>query len=150
MSKTMRETVIAVSLLFVAAFLIFRYCTLTEEVPLVLSKAILDGRVLYKGKPVPHALVIVQGADSVATGVADDHGRYNVLYAPVGDVRFGVNTVAGRGMMTGAMMAGKISKTGDRPMFIDVPSKYFDPVSSGLIGRVDKKVGQNTFDIKID
>lgn len=150
MSKSVRDTAVAVSLLFVAAFLIFRYCTWTEEVRLVLSDAILDGRVLYKGKPVPHALVIVQGADSVSTGVADEHGRYNVLYAPVGDVRFGVNTAAGRGMMTGAMMAGKIGKSGDKPAFIDIPSKYFDPTSSGLVGRVDKKVGQNTFDIKID
>ncbi len=42
-----------------------------EEQALVLSDATLKGKVNYKGKPVPYALIIVMGAKGSATVNAD-------------------------------------------------------------------------------
>lgn len=131
----------------IAGFLLY-YSTWTEEQRLVLSKATLTGKITYKGKPVPYALVILVGDSSSSTGAADASGNYTVPYAPVGKVRVGVNTAAGRGMLMSATMAA--SQSGDKsakPSFLDIPQKFFDPTTSGVTADVKDVKEPNTFDI---
>jgi hypothetical protein len=140
-----------VACLFAIAGALFYYSTLTEEVRLVLSDASLKGKVSYKGKPVPYALVILVGDDASATGNADADGNYFVPYAPVGTVKVGVNTAAGRGMMMSAVMAS--AQSGDKsskPKFLDVPPKFFDPSTSGLTVKVEDSKKTSLCDIKIE
>jgi hypothetical protein len=142
--------VVGILLLFVVAIFLVMRAFKSEEQRLVLSKASLQGTVSYKGKPVPYALVIVNGKDSSATGMADESGAYFVQHAPVGEVEIAVNTVAGRGMQHGRMMAAAMS--GDRssqPNFVDVPQKYFNPDTSGITAVIENETGNNDFDIVI-
>ncbi len=142
---------IGITMMFVAAGgLIYRYATYTEEVRMVLSDAKLAGKISYKGKPVPYALVIVTNESSSSTGAADAHGNFVVEHAPVGDVEIGVNTAAGRGMMMSAMMAAKFDKdNNEKPSFVDIPTKYFNPKTSGITHKISDPKGTNTFDLMI-
>lgn len=151
MSTTKLKQYAGVACLFAVAGFLFYYSTLTEEVRLVLSDASLKGKVSYKGKPVPHALVILVGEKESATGNADAEGNYYVQYAPVGTVKVGINTAAGRGMMMSAVMAA--AQTGDKsskPKFLDVPPKFFDPSTSGLTAKVENSRKTSQWDIKIE
>ena len=141
----------AAALLFLSATLLYWSLTRTEEIPLILSKASLKGKVTFKGKAVPHALVIVSGDDSSSVGMADAQGNYFVEYAPAGSVKIGVNTAAGRGMMTGALMSAAVS--GDKkaaPEFVDLPEKFFAPQTSGITAQLANQEGLNEFDIDIN
>ena len=139
------------ALLLLAAGLLYWSFTRTEEVPIVFSKASLKGKVTYQDKPVPHALIIVSGKETSSTGVADSQGNYFVEHAPAGSVRIGVNTAAGRGMMTGALMAASMSKNKtELPQFVDVPERYFAPETSGLTATLSNDEGLNEFDIKLE
>jgi hypothetical protein len=130
--------------------LIYRFATYSEEVPMILSDAKLSGKITYKGKPVPYALVIVSNDTSSSTGPADAQGNYTVDHAPVGAVEIGVNTAAGRGMMMSAVMAARHDKEShDKPSFIDIPPKYFNPKTSGLTTTVSNPKDNNSFDIVI-
>ncbi len=121
------------------------------EERLVLPEATLVGSVTFKGKPVPHALVIVTGTGPGAQGYADKDGKFEVKNCPAGDVKIGVNTDAGKGNQMGAMMASKMSGDGAaKPTFVDVPKKYFDPNTSGIQTKVNDPKGTNTYDIKIE
>lgn len=124
----------------------------SEVERLELSDAKLEGKITYKGKPVPYALVIVSASDGMAaTGNADEQGKYVVDHAPVGEVRIGVNTDAGRGNMMGAMMAaGQGDSKGPKPVFVDLPKKFFEPTTSGITTTVKGGEPPDTFDIKID
>ncbi len=115
-----------------------------------MSDAKLKGKITYKGKPVPYALVIVSNKDSSAAGPADAYGDYTVDHAPVGDVLIGVNTAAGRGMMMSAVMAAAYTKDkGAKPTFVDIPDKYFDPMASGITAKVTNPKSDNNFDIDL-
>jgi hypothetical protein len=117
---------------------------------LVLSRASATGKVTYKGKPVPYALVVMMNGQSSATGAADAHGNYTVMNAPPGKVRVGVNTAAGRGMQMSAMMASQ--QGGDKslkPTFLDIPPKFFDPETSGLEVEVKNSAEPTSLDIEI-
>jgi hypothetical protein len=151
MDKRQRlQLVGAVLLILVAVGVLFWAFTRSDEEPMILSKASLQGKVTYRGKPVPHALIIVTGDQTSSTGTADVDGNYFVQYAPVGNVRIGVNTDAARGMMMGAIMSASMS--GDRsgmPTFVDVPAKYFAPETSGISAEVTNKKGLNDFNIEL-
>ena len=150
MNKNANKIAAAVVLSLIAIGTLYWAFTRTEEVPLVLSKAILKGKVSYKGKPVPNAFVIASGNPMASTCMSDASGRYRMLNAPVGKVTIAVNTEAGRGMMRGAMMASAIG--GDKstvPSFVDIPNKYFDPSKSGIETDVKNKDGENEFDIEL-
>ncbi len=142
---------VGITLLFLTAGgLIFRYATYTEEVRMILSDAKLSGKITYKGKPVPYALVIVSNEQSSSTGPADAHGNYVVEHAPVGNVQIGVNTDAGQGMMMSAVMAAKFDKdSNEKPSFVNIPAKYFDPKRSGITAQVTNPTDTNSFDIVI-
>jgi hypothetical protein len=139
-----------IAVLFSIAGFLFYYSTWTEEERLILSDAKLKGKITYKGKPVPYALVIVSNKDSSSAGPADAYGDYVVDHAPVGEVSIGVNTQAGRGMMMSAVMAAAYTKDkGAKPTFLDVPTKYFDPMASGIKTKVTNPKSDNTFDIEL-
>lgn len=122
----------------------------SEEQPLVLPDASLSGKITFKGKPVPHALIIVQSEQRAATGFADAFGTYQVNHVDAGPVKIGVNTDAGRGHMRGAeMAAGQTDDKSAKPSFIDVPKKYFDPTNSGLTFTVSDPKGNNSHDIEL-
>ncbi len=140
----------AVAGLFAVAGFLFYYSTWTEEERMILSDATLQGKITYKGKPVPHALVIVSNENSSASGAADADGNYFVQHVPVGSVQIGVNTEAGRGMMMSAVMAASQGGgASSKPTFVDLPQKYFNPTTSGLTATVENKKGENTFDIEV-
>lgn len=150
MNKSKLKQFAGVAVLFGIAGFLFYYSTWTEEKRLILSKASLTGKITYKGKPVPYALVILVNGDSSSTGAADAHGSYTVPYAPVGKVSVGINTAAGRGMMMSATMAA--AQGGDKsgkPSFLDVPEKFFDPKTSGITAEVKDTKEPNTFDIDV-
>ena len=150
MNKSKLKQFAGIAILFGIAGFLFYYSTWTEERRLILSKASLKGKITYRGKPVPYALVILVGGDLSSTGAADAHGNYTVSYAPVGKVSVGVNTVAGRRMMMSATMAA--SQGGDNsatPSFLDVPEKFFDPKTSGITADVKDIKEPNTFDIDV-
>ena len=122
----------------------------SDEERLVLPEASLKGKITYKGKAVPHALVVVAWGSMSATGNADEQGNYLVQNVAAGDVKIGVNTAAGRGMQTGAAMAA--AQGGDKsakPSFVDVPAKFFEPSTSGISTNVKDAKGPNNFDIEI-
>jgi hypothetical protein len=127
------------------------FCGCSQEQALVLSDATLSGKILYKGKPVPYALVIVMGTSSTATANADDSGNYSVEHAPVGEVKIGVNTDAGRGhMMSATMAAGQTKDKSLKPTFVDLPKKFHDPTTSGLTLTITEAKGVTTKDIEVN
>jgi hypothetical protein len=110
--------------------------------------ATLEGTVRYGTEPVRVALIIVQGEGGAANAFVGEDGRYKVENAPLGAVHVAVNTAAGKGEMTGRMMAKAQGKApGPLPKMIDVPARYADPIKSGITTTVNK--GENTFDIVI-
>ncbi|XZE36909.1 hypothetical protein SH501x_002496 [Pirellulaceae bacterium SH501] len=122
----------------------------SDEQRLVLPEGTLKGKILYKGKPVPYALVVVNSGQNSSTGNADDEGNYEVKNVAAGEVLIGVNTDAGRGNMMSATMAA--AQTGDKskkPTFVDLPKKFFDPTTSGIVAKIDNAKGENQFDIEI-
>lgn len=123
----------------------------SDEEALVRPDSKLAGKITYKGKPVPHALVIVAAPKGIAgQGNADADGNYVVEHAPVGEVQIGVNTDAGRGRMMGELM--KAAQTGDKsskPELVDIPKKYFEPTTSGLKTTVADGDTTTTFDIEL-
>lgn len=150
MNHNTKKAILAAVLISVAVGTLYWAFTRTEEVPLILSKAILKGKIVYKGKPVPNAFVIASGNPMASTCISDSRGNYEMRNAPVGEIMLGVNTEAGKGMMRGAMMAAAMS--GDKselPSFVDVPLKYFDPSKSGITTKVSNTEGENTFDIEL-
>ena len=109
----------------------------------------LQGVVKYKGKPVPHALIIVNGNGIAAQGFADKDGNFLVERVPIGDVTIGVNTKAGRGNMMGDVMSAQ-QRGVSPPTFVDVPEKYFAPSSSGISFKITDPKGVNSFDIELN
>src|SRR5262249_61302369 len=67
--------------------------------------ATLEGTVTYGKEPVLVAMVIIQGEGGAATAYVGDDGRYKAVNVPLGKVQIAVNTAAGKGQMTGKIMA---------------------------------------------
>lgn len=139
---------VAGSTLLVAA------CGGPSEVRLPETGATLDGTVVYKGEPLQFALVIVVGkSGGSATGKIGEDGKYLVTNAPLGEVKVGVNTEAGKGDYMSKMMSqsyqGPEAKKAKKATLkhTDIPAKYHDPEKSGLTTTVNK--GANTYNIEI-
>ena len=135
-------------LLLLSVAILFWAFTRTDEERLIMPKTQVRGIVTYRGKPVPHALVILSGSSWSSTGQAGADGRFVVPNAPSGKVQVGINTSAGRGMMMGAIMQAAMS--GDRsgaPSFVDVPEKYFSPASSGIEVDIPNTDGDNEISV---
>jgi hypothetical protein len=110
--------------------------------------ATLEGTVTYGKEKVMVAMVIIQGESGAATAFVGEDGRYKAENVPLGAVKVGVNTAAGKGDFQGKLMAKSQGKGGGPlPKLIDVPAKYFDPTTSGISTTVNK--GDNTFNIVI-
>jgi hypothetical protein len=110
------------------------------------SGATLEGTVKYGSDPVEFAMILVTAANGSATGRVGNDGHYRVDNVPVGEIKIGVNTSAGRGDYQSKVMAASASKS-SAPKFIEVPAKYADPESSGLTTTVH--AGSNSFNITI-
>lgn len=137
--------------LFVALLTVVCLLGCNREERLILPEAILEGTITYKGKPVPHAMVVATGEGPAAQGFANADGKFQLKNCPTGSLKLGVNTDAGKGNMMGAMMSSQVS--GDKsakPVFVDIPKKYFDPNTSGIVAQVSDPKGVTQFDIKID
>jgi hypothetical protein len=127
----------------------------------------VTGHVTYRGKPVPHALVVLHapGANAAAPpskpgdpgaigppkplGTTDDEGKFQIhTYfgndgAPAGSYR--ATVVLAGGGETRNVMAKQIVKTSAT----QIPAKYADPATTDL--RVEVKEGPNeleAFDLK--
>jgi len=130
-------------------------CRYAREEKLPESGATLEGIIKYGDEEVHYAMIQVMGADQVATGTVGEDGRYRVDNAPIGEVRIGVNTDAGRGQFQSKMMAGGLYQGPDAKgkgkviglKFVAVPVKYSNPDTSGIKTTINK--GQNTYDIDI-
>lgn len=121
------------------------------EQRIVLPEATLTGTITYKGKAVPHAMLVVAGDAQAAQGFADEYGRFSIKNCPSGTVKIGINSEAGRGNMMGTMMSAKMSGNKDqKPAFVDVPKKYFDPSTSGVVTQVNDPKGTTNYDIKLN
>jgi len=106
--------------------------------------ATLEGTVTYGGETVAMAQIDVWGAKDQSIGFIDT-GRYKVDRVPLGEVKIGINTEAMRGAAIGQQMAQKKGGGSARPKFVSLPSKFWDPETSGVTTTI--KRGKNTFDI---
>jgi len=109
--------------------------------------ATLEGTVKYGNEKVLVALVIAQGEKSSATGDVGEDGRYKIVNVPLGTVKIAVNTDAGKGKLMSKAMAQSRGQAKSLPKVLDVPTKYFDPETSGLKTTIKK--GSNTYDVAI-
>jgi hypothetical protein len=109
--------------------------------------ATLEGTITYGKDMVGAALVVVQNDSGSATAFVDDNGRFKLNNVPLGEVRIGVNTDAGKGQAMGKLMAQSQGKAQGGPKIVDVPSRFANPATSGLKTTIQK--GANTFDIVI-
>jgi hypothetical protein len=130
-------------------------CRYVREEKLPESGATLEGTVMYGGEPIQFALIQIQTANGQAAGKVGEDGRYRVENVPLGEVMIGVNTAAAQGdyqskMMSGGAYKGPEAKGKGRVTglkFIQIPSKYFDPGTSGF--KTTISAGSNTYDIVI-
>src|SRR6185369_8223111 len=93
--------------------------------------ATLEGTVTYGGETLGMAQIDVWGAKDQSIGFIDA-GRYKVERVPLGDVRIGINTEAMRGAAIGQQMAQKKGGGASGPKFVALPSKFWDPATSGV------------------
>ncbi len=132
-----------------AAACCFALISCSDEVPLELAENTVEGAITYKGKPVPYAVVILSDGKQSASGTAANDGTYKIEHVPVGTFQVGVNTEAGRGVMQGALMAARQTKTKvEGAKFVDIPKKFHEPTTSGITTTI--KEGANKYDIKIE
>jgi hypothetical protein len=115
----------------------------------------LTGVVKYGDENLQFGLILVQTPTSSATGKIGDDGTYKVANVPIGPVKIGVNTSAGKGdFMSKSMAAGAYKGPEAKGKgkvvglkFIEIPKKYFEPNTSGIETTIQS--GSNTFDIVI-
>lgn len=137
---------------FLLAVLVTTACSERGE-SLPETGATLEGTVTYNGEPIQFALVIITSSNWSSTGRIEDDGKYRATNVPLGEVKVGVNTDAGRGdFMTASMSQsyqGPEAKKGGRTSikFLEVPKQYHDPETSGLKTTIAK--GNNTYNITI-
>jgi hypothetical protein len=129
-----------------ACCLMMASCSGNPTVELEASGANLSGTVTLNGRPVPYAMIIASGESGSAQALSDEGGNYKIENVPLGAVKIGVNTDAGKGMMMGKVQAAQQGH-GEAPTFVSVSEKYFLPESSGLTTNVAE--GENTFAIEL-
>lgn len=123
-------------------------CSRQKAEQLPESGATLEGTITYGKEDVRFALIVVQAGNNSATGKVGEDGRYKVENVPLGQVKIGVNTEAGRGDYTSQAMARSQGGGGaPLPKFVSVPAPYDDAETSGITTTVNK--GANTYDIAI-
>ena len=147
-----KQIALVIGLFSVAFGLLYYSLTWTEEERLILTDASLKGKVTYKGKPIPFALVILTSNGYSATGAADEYGNFFVEHSPIGEVSVGVNTEAAKGMMMSARMAAAQSPKGSAeppPPPVDIPKKFFAPETSGVFVRIDDAKNTTERDIEL-
>ena len=109
--------------------------------------ATLEGTVTYGQEKVGAALVIAQNDGGAATSFVDDDGRFKLENVPLGEVKIGVDTEAGKGQAMGRLQAASQGKAASTPKLVDVPGQYAEPSKSGIKTTIKK--GANTFNIEI-
>lgn len=112
----------------------------------------MTGRVLFDGKPLPGGEVtFVTVKDGFASkGIIDEKGNYTIS-APTGDVMISVdNRALGQSReaaMKGAGRPDAPPPTRLKGKYVEIPSKYFVPDTSGLTYTVIN--GPQTHDIQL-
>src|SRR5262249_12544365 len=109
--------------------------------------ATLEGTVSYGDQKIMVGLVIVQNDKGSATAFIDDDGRYKVENVPICQRNVAVNPYAGKGQMTGRLMAQSKGKSKVLPKVVELPAKFQNPGQSGIKTTVNK--GANEYDIVI-
>lgn len=120
------------------------------------EQAEVTGTVMFRGKPLPGGqitFVTTQGGFA-ANGTIDEHGKYQIQ-APVGEVEIGVNNQMlqrdrspREGSHPQAPDAEKSAASAPiKGRYIEIPSEYADPHSSGL--KYTVKAETQTHDIEL-
>ncbi len=132
-----------------------------KKSPYTVGEAEVSGKVFFDGKPLPGgqvSFVAVNGALAARGDIGED-GQYQIK-APIGEVQIGVNNrmlapiQPGKGPPKGRMhptAEGFVSDDEKRKAlkgrWVDLPSKYADPATSGLKYTVTP--GNQTHDIQL-
>lgn len=118
----------------------------------------VSGKVVFQGKPLPGGRIsFVTAKEGLATtAIIDENGNYKID-APVGDVKISVDNSALQKSRFGGGPPPKMhhprppgSEAEDQPLkgqFVELPSQYKDPGSSGLTYTV--KPGPQTHDVEL-
>jgi hypothetical protein len=118
---------------------------------------VVSGRVLFDGRPLPGGKVLFRLAQSgdVREGIIDENGGYTVD-CPAGEAQIGVdNSMLQKPVAPGPQRmrgAGVRPGSGEKPnefkgRYVSIPSKFKNPVTSGLTYTVEK--GGQTHDIPL-
>jgi hypothetical protein len=142
-------------------FLLVSACSLNgsyETVPD--TGATLTGTVKYNNQPVTAGLVMAEskntdGRPAGTSAQIGPDGRFLLTNVPLGEVALGVNTMAAKAQVIGQAYAknaaaaanGKSQKV-ETSKFVDVPTKYADPLKSPI--KTTIQPGDNKFDIVLD
>lgn len=131
-----------------------------ERPPHSVEYAVVTGKVLYKGKPLPGGRVMFVTAKwgFTSSGVIDENGQYEIK-SPVGDVNIAVdNRILQAQKKEKGKTQPKKSPSAKLPgaelppppkgKYVKIPEKYADPGKSGLSFKVEK--GTQTHDITLD
>jgi Carboxypeptidase regulatory-like domain/Bacterial-like globin len=93
----------------------------------------VEGKVTYKGKPLPSGTITLVGEKGTAvTGAIAEDGSYKLAGLQPGTYKVAVAT----------------PKVGEKEPPVKIPEKYSDPEKSGLTYEVKK--GKQTFDISLE
>jgi hypothetical protein len=119
---------------------------------------LLSGQVLYHGKPLPGGKVIFRTTQDGNTygSVIDENGGYSTT-VPAGEAQVGIDNRILQQRSPNIHQAGRMG-AGRRPggpapeevkgSYVSIPSKYYNPVTSGLSLTVG--TGSQTYNITLD
>jgi hypothetical protein len=112
---------------------------------------VIQGRVTYQGKPVPHAVVMFESTAQELTisADADEQGNYKAIRSvdvpglPIGSYRVAVTPPL---FYPGL---GPVGKNPGPPIRDDIPASYRQSATSGLTIDVSKDGSEAPFDIEM-
>jgi hypothetical protein len=106
----------------------------------------VNGKVLFKGQPLPSGTVKFVGADGkLAFAVIEKDGSYRIREVAVGRAK--ISVVSHPRVPEGFQRSGRDAPVVRMEKGVTIPPHYNDPEKSGLT--YDVKSGEQTFDIKL-
>lgn len=111
----------------------------------------VKGVVKYEGKGVGNLLVsFVPDKGLLATGKTDDQGNFRLTTNKPNDGAMVGNYKVSIRYMTSEIPPMQGLADGPAPPASPIPTKYADPVNSGLTGVVDKDASKNNFTFELN